>query len=106
MEKKKNPIVLGHRGIRKGDVEENTISAFEEALNRGASGIEIDVESTSDGKLIVVNRWYLYSKLGFFPWEKPFKIIQNSAKEKGIEIPTFFETCEFIKKKERNHFQR
>ncbi len=98
-EKEGRPVILGHRGVRKEGVAENTIEAFEEALKRGASGIEIDVESTSDGELIVVNRWYLHSQFGFLPWEKSLEIIQNFAKEKGIKIPTFFETCEFIKKK-------
>ena len=90
---------MGHRGIRKEDLPENTIAAFEEALRRGASGIEIDVESTSDGKLIVANRWFLQSEFGFFPWEKTLKTIQGIAREKGIEIPTFSETCRFIGKK-------
>ena len=98
-EKEGSPIILGHRGVRKEDVPENTIAAFEEALRRGASGIEIDVESTSDGKLIVVNRWYLQAQLGFFPWEKSLVAIQKLAREKGTEIPTFSETCEFVKNK-------
>lgn len=97
-EQNKRPVVLGHRGVRKEEVKENTIPAFEEAIERGASGIEIDVESTSDGKLIVVNRWHLHSKFGFFPWEKSIETIQNLAKENGIKIPTFFEACGFIKK--------
>ncbi len=93
------PIILGHRGVRREDLPENTIAAFEEALRRGASGIEIDVESTSDGQLIVVNRWFLQSEFGFFPWEKSLKTIQGIAREKNIEIPTFSETCDFISKK-------
>lgn len=101
VEKKKGcPIIIGHRGIRNEDIPENTIAAFEEALKREASGIEIDVESTLDGKLIVVNRWYLQSKFGFFPWERTFEEIQKLAMEKGIGIPTFFETCKFIKQKD------
>lgn len=98
-EKKGRPIILGHRGVRNGYVPENTIAAFEEAVRRGASGIEIDVESTLDGKLIVVNRWFLQSKLGFFPWERSFETILKLAMEKGINIPTFFDTCKFIQQK-------
>ncbi|MCP3924282.1 MAG: glycerophosphodiester phosphodiesterase [Desulfobacterales bacterium] len=103
-EKKEKPVILGHRGIRKEVVPENTIAAFEEALKRGASGIEIDVESTSDGNLIVINRWYLHSQFGFFPWEKSLETIQKLAEKKSIEIPTFFETCDFIKKKRNTIF--
>ncbi len=43
------PILLGHRGIR-GQLE-NTFPAFKRAL-RYADGIEFDVRSTEDGKLI------------------------------------------------------
>lgn len=95
-EKRGKPLILGHRGVRKEAVPENTLAAFEEAVRRGASGIEIDVESASDGKLIVVNRWFLHSTFGFFPWEKPRQTIQAAAKEKNIEIPTFSDVCRFI----------
>lgn len=98
-ESAENPLILGHRGVRKGGVPENTLAAFEEAFRRGASGIEIDIESTSDGKLIVVNRWFLKSQFGIFPWEESCNVIQKLASEKGIEIPTFLESCEFMKKK-------
>lgn len=98
------PLILGHRGIRKGGVPENTLAAFEEAFRRGASGVEIDVESTLDGKLIVVNRWFLKSEFGFFPWEKTCGVIQELALEKGIEIPTFLAACEFMKKKDNSIF--
>ncbi len=98
------PLILGHRGVRKGGVPENTLVAFEEAFRRGASGIEIDVESTLDGKLVVVNRWFLKSEFGIFPWEESCKVIQSIAREKGIEIPTFLETCQFMKKKENTIF--
>ena len=98
------PIVLGHRGIRKESVPENTSAAFKEAIKRGASGIEIDVESTLDKKLIVVNRWYLKSQFGFFPWEKSLETIQGIAKDNGYEIPTFSKCCEFIKRNENSIF--
>ena len=103
-ERKGEPIVLGHRGVRNGDVPENTLAAFEEAFRRGASGIEIDVESTLDGKLIIINRWFLKSQFGIFPWEKSHESILQLAREKNIEIPTFFEGCEFIKKMENSIF--
>ena len=103
-ENKEKPLILGHRGLRKESVPENTIIAFEEALKRGASGIEIDVESTLDEKLIVVNRWYLKSQFGFFPWEKSLETIQGMSKENGYEVPTFSECCEFIKNNENAIF--
>ena len=95
---------MGHRGLRKERVPENTVVAFKEALKRGGSGIEIDVESTLDKKLIVVNRWYLKSQFGFFPWEKSLKTIQGISKGNGFEVPTFSECCEFIKNNENSIF--
>ena len=103
-EAKEKPIILGHRGIRDENVPENTLAAFEEAFKRGASGIEIDVESTLDGKLIVINRWFLKSQFGFFPWEESYDLILLRAKEKNIEIPTFLEACAFMKKMENSIF--
>jgi glycerophosphoryl diester phosphodiesterase len=44
--------VYGHRGVR--DVApENTMAAFELALQRGADGVEFDVQTSCDGKAIV-----------------------------------------------------
>lgn len=96
--------MLGHRGVRKNGVPENTIEAFEEAFRLGASGVEIDVESTLDGKLIVANRWFLQSQIDIFPWEEPYEVIQNLARDKGFEIPTFFESCQFMKNKKNTIF--
>lgn len=103
-EKKGKPIILGHRGVRNGDVPENTLGAFEEAFKRGASGIEIDVESTLDGELIVINRWFLKSQFDVFPWEKSREEILQLARKKDIEIPTFLAVCQFIKKRENTIF--
>jgi glycerophosphoryl diester phosphodiesterase len=50
---------LGHRGLgatRLGTAfPENSIAAFVEAMARGAHGVELDVELTADGKLIVMH---------------------------------------------------
>jgi len=46
----KRPVIIGHRGIRGG--LENTIPAFREAIQH-AEGIEFDIRSTGDGKLVV-----------------------------------------------------
>jgi glycerophosphoryl diester phosphodiesterase len=50
---------LGHRGLgatRLGsEFPENSIAAFTEAMARGAHGVELDVELTADGKLVVMH---------------------------------------------------
>lgn len=50
-------LLLGHRGARRGllrdSAPENTIAAFDLALDRGADGFEFDVRLTGDGKSII-----------------------------------------------------
>lgn len=46
--------IYGHRGAA-GTHPENTLLSFEEALNNGVDGIELDVQLTKDGELIVMH---------------------------------------------------
>ena len=46
--------IYGHRGA-KGHYPENTLLAFQKALEAGAQGIELDVHLTKDDKLVVVH---------------------------------------------------
>ncbi len=45
------PLIFAHRGLAR-DVFENTLSAYQAALDAGVDGIEIDVSMTSDGRLV------------------------------------------------------
>jgi len=45
-------VVLAHRGGT-GPWRENTLEAFSGALAEGADGVELDVRSTADGRLVV-----------------------------------------------------
>lgn len=49
------PLLLGHRGVRgiRCGVRENTIAAFDIALQRGCDGIEFDVRLTVDGHAVI-----------------------------------------------------
>jgi glycerophosphoryl diester phosphodiesterase len=46
------PLVIAHRGAS-WDLPENTLQAFERAIDVGADYIEFDVHATSDGALVV-----------------------------------------------------
>lgn len=46
--------VLGHRGAS-GYAPENTIPAFKMALDMGADGVELDVQLTKDGEIVVIH---------------------------------------------------
>lgn len=48
------PFVLGHRGARRR-APENTLSAFELAMEEGADGVELDVRLSGDGDVIVLH---------------------------------------------------
>jgi glycerophosphoryl diester phosphodiesterase len=47
-------LKIGHRGA-KGYEPENTLIAFEKAINLGVDGIELDVHLSSDSELIVIH---------------------------------------------------
>ncbi|WGS64599.1 glycerophosphodiester phosphodiesterase family protein [Marinitoga aeolica] len=46
------PVILGHRGYR-AKYPENTILAYKKALECGADGVELDVQLSKDGALII-----------------------------------------------------
>jgi glycerophosphoryl diester phosphodiesterase len=46
------PLLIGHRGARRY-APENTIAAFDLALEHGCDGIEFDVRLTADGRAVV-----------------------------------------------------
>ncbi|MBI4201937.1 MAG: glycerophosphodiester phosphodiesterase [Chloroflexi bacterium] len=48
----RRPLVIAHRGAS-GEAPENTMAAFELALEQGADAIELDVHLTSDGFPVV-----------------------------------------------------
>ena len=47
-------LVWGHRGAS-GYVPENTLPAFMKAFEMGADGIELDVQLTKDGEMVVIH---------------------------------------------------
>ncbi len=50
---KEKLIIVAHRGAFGGNIPCNIIPAYENALRQGADMIEIDVDMTSDGKLVI-----------------------------------------------------
>ncbi|HEY7205091.1 MAG TPA: glycerophosphodiester phosphodiesterase family protein [Methylomirabilota bacterium] len=53
-----SPLVIAHRGAS-ADAPENTIAAFELALEQGADGIELDVHLSADGHPVVIHDFTL-----------------------------------------------
>jgi len=54
LDKLPRPIVLGHRGDLT-HAPENTLPSFQQAIQKGADGIELDAKLTSDGHVIVIH---------------------------------------------------
>jgi glycerophosphoryl diester phosphodiesterase len=48
------PLILGHRGAPRG-APENTLRAFQLALEEGADGVELDVQPSADGVPVVLH---------------------------------------------------
>ena len=46
-------ITVGHRGVFGGNIPCNTLTSYEIALHQGADMIEIDVDKTADGQLVI-----------------------------------------------------
>jgi glycerophosphoryl diester phosphodiesterase len=52
------PLILGHRGAS-ADAPENTLPAFARAMADGADGVELDVQLSRDGRLVVIHDFVL-----------------------------------------------
>ncbi len=50
----KRTLVWAHRGAS-GYAPENTLEAFQKAVELGADGVELDVQMTKDGQLVVIH---------------------------------------------------
>ena len=68
-------LLVAHRGAFGGDLPCNTIPAFELALSQGADMIELDVDRTADGVLVIFHPWMEKAQLGYadriarHPWD-------------------------------------
>lgn len=50
----RKPLIFGHRGAS-SDAPMNTIPAFELALQQGVDGVELDVQLSKDGEVVVIH---------------------------------------------------
>lgn len=96
--------VFGHRGYS-AKYPENTLKAFEMAIEAGADGVELDVQMTKDGQLVVIHDetidrtsngkgWvkdYTYEELLKFNFNQLFPDLGE------MKIPLMSEVFELIK---------
>lgn len=101
--------IWAHRGSSHSYIE-NSLAAFDRAVKDGAEGIELDVQRTKDGQLVVYHDENLKRLTGLdqFLWELTWKEVQEltlSVKNKEIsysnisntKIPSLEEVLEFMK---------
>lgn len=84
--------LLAHRGLsqHRDDVDENTLEAFGEALEHGATHLESDIQTTSDGVAVLFHDDDLYRVAGISKKisELSFQQVQEIKLLSGGSIPT------------------
>ena len=91
--------VWAHRGAS-GYAPENTMAAFEKAVEMGADGIELDVQLTKDGELVVIHDETIDRVSDGSGWVKDYtyaKLIKHNFNRthpeyEHAQIPTLEET--------------
>ncbi len=100
-----SPSVCAHRGYSE-EAPENTMPAFELAVKNMADSIEIDVQQTKDGTLIIMHDSNFKRTTGLDAnvWEVDYEEIKDldagswfSEEYEGVTIPTLEEVLEFAK---------
>ena len=95
MNTSKYPLIWGHRGAS-GYAPENTLPAFKMAADMGADGVELDIQMTKDGEIVVCHDETIDRTSSGKGWLKDFTFDElrrldfsngNSAYE-GVKIPT------------------
>lgn len=102
------PLVWAHRGAS-GYAPENTMEAFQLAHEQGADGIELDVQLTRDGEVVVIHderidrtstgtgyvRDYSLKELRAFSFHKTQPAYWNGTD--SIRLPLLSEVLDFIR---------
>lgn len=88
-------LIIAHRGLHK-TARENTLEAFQKAIEAGADMIELDVRRTADGQLIVTHDPNI-SLLKTH--DSDYHQLLEKARELGYHLPTLEETLALVQGK-------
>ena len=88
--KELEPLIIAHRGFS-GKYYENTLKAFNAAIEAGADYIEFDINRTRDNEVIVVHD---YSIRGKYFKDMTFKEVEDISLEDNCRIPSLREVIE------------
>jgi glycerophosphoryl diester phosphodiesterase len=91
------PRVWGHRGTRRG-APENTLCAFQRAIDQGADGIELDVRRCASGEVVVIHDRDLQRVAG-----RPERVVElgwdalsTCDVGEGERVPLLSEACALV----------
>ena len=96
--------IFAHRGAS-AYAPENTIEAFALAVEQGAEGIELDVQLTKDGEVVVIHDETIDRVSDHTGWVKDYTLAELKTFDfsnhmpayKGAEIPTLKEVLQLVK---------
>ena len=100
-------IIFAHRGSS-GTYPENTMIAFEKAVEEGCDGIELDVQLTKDGQVVVIHDESVKRTTGAEGFVRDYTLEELKKLDAGKikdgaygfqAIPSFDEYCEFASTK-------
>ncbi len=102
---KEKILIVAHRGTFAGNIPCNILPAFETALLQGADMVELDVDMTVDGKLVVFHPGMEWSHLGIqtrvadMPWEEVSRLryVNYDRVPTQFGLNTFDEVLEALK---------
>lgn len=99
-----NIMVIGHRGDAK-NAPENTLISFKRAIEMGADGIELDVQMSKDGHLVVIHDERVDRTTDGIGFVKDFTLkeikrldagIKFGKKFSGERIPALYEVFDLV----------
>ncbi|MCG2718747.1 MAG: hypothetical protein L6408_07945, partial [Nanoarchaeota archaeon] len=81
--------IYAHRGVQDRGARENTLKAFQDAIDLGCSGIELDTQITKDGRMVVYRLRDLEGK-------RISEYTLDEIKQVDSEIPSLEEALKLI----------
>ena len=96
------PVIIGHRGA-KGLASENTLSAVQRALDEAAQHVEIDVQRSADGVLVVIHDAHVdrtttgHGRVASLSYAQLRSLPDRSGACGATHIPTLGDVIDLIK---------
>ncbi|MFK0246252.1 glycerophosphodiester phosphodiesterase [Amycolatopsis azurea] len=90
-------LVIGHRGAA-GHAPENTLVSVEKAITLGVDMVEIDIQTTRDGRLVVFHDKLLdrvTTETGYL-WDLDFDDLRSRVRVGGEPVPLLSEVCRLL----------